>query len=394
MIDTRKKIYHIFVGNFSVSLLAIFFSLCVANIYDPVVYGRFAYILSFSLILSVFLKVGLDNSIIYFYPKKNVSYNFTSISFIFFLSIIFYFVLLLFDIQNLVLIIVLSFLLAIKDIVFAVYRSNGLISKYFLHNFLFVGILQFIFLYFIFNYTDYLNVIVVNIICLLFFSVTLLKRVLLNLKFNFDVPFFKFGLVSMFSALAGVFLSKIDVLMIKEYLGYHDVAAYQLSTQISNFLGFFLGTFNIIFAPIISKMYASGDIKELGVLYVKSTRLLSIVVFFIGVIFVYFSDVILGFFDSSYVYASSSLHVLIISQFIVVLFGSVGYILTMTGSPEKQLKRLIIASLVNIFLNVLLIPRYGIYGASVATFIALFLNGLLGYLSVRSILRVKLFYFF
>jgi O-antigen/teichoic acid export membrane protein len=83
------------------------------------------------------------------------------------------------------------------------------------------------------------------------------------------------------------------------------------------------------------------------------------------------SESLLRVFGYEFVNAEFSLRVLLIGQFFNILCGSVGYILMMTGN-EKILRNIIISSaLINIILNIILIPQFGILGAAIASAISM-----------------------
>jgi len=71
-------------------------------------------------------------------------------------------------------------------------------------------------------------------------------------------------------------------------------------------------------------------------------------------------------FGSSFTAGANALSILSLGQFVNALTGSVGYMLLMCGHEKSLRNTLIGAALLNVMLNVTLIPRYGIIGAAVA----------------------------
>jgi O-antigen/teichoic acid export membrane protein len=65
--------------------------------------------------------------------------------------------------------------------------------------------------------------------------------------------------------------------------------------------------------------------------------------------------------------ARVALLILVFSQLINTMSGSVGVILNMTGKEKVFRNILSIALVINITLNILLIPRFGIEGAAIAS---------------------------
>ncbi|HMG66755.1 MAG TPA: polysaccharide biosynthesis C-terminal domain-containing protein, partial [Chitinophagaceae bacterium] len=84
-----------------------------------------------------------------------------------------------------------------------------------------------------------------------------------------------------------------------------------------------------------------------------------------------------------------ALAILCIGQLINVLCGSVGTVLIMTGHQKFSVYALVVSTVVNIILNILLTPRYGVVGTAIATAGSLMMWNLLMYWFVRK--KVKIF---
>ena len=84
------------------------------------------------------------------------------------------------------------------------------------------------------------------------------------------------------------------------------------------------------------------------------------------IIFV-FPEFILSFFGKDFLIAKSALLILAFSQGINAMSGSVGIILNMTGKEKVFRNILSIALVINISLNLILIPIYKIEGAAIAS---------------------------
>ena len=78
-----------------------------------------------------------------------------------------------------------------------------------------------------------------------------------------------------------------------------------------------------------------------------------------------------------------ALIILSIGQMINVFFGAVIYILDMTGKQIISRNILFFTAILNIVLNYLLIPNFGIKGAAIATAISIFCWTILGAIYVK-----------
>ena len=79
----------------------------------------------------------------------------------------------------------------------------------------------------------------------------------------------------------------------------------------------------------------------------------------------------LSIFGEDFIIGKNALLILLIGQSVSVMSGSVGFILQMTGKEKIFQNILFLALLVNIGLNILLIPTYGILGAAIASTISI-----------------------
>ena len=80
-----------------------------------------------------------------------------------------------------------------------------------------------------------------------------------------------------------------------------------------------------------------------------------------------------------------ALVVLACGYFFVLAAGPLGIFMTMTGHHRQYLQYNIAACVINVALNLLLIPRYGVNGACFATAAALLLKNALLYIQFQKI---------
>jgi O-antigen/teichoic acid export membrane protein len=86
---------------------------------------------------------------------------------------------------------------------------------------------------------------------------------------------------------------------------------------------------------------------------------------------------ILALFGSGFTSGSTSLAILAGGQFVNVVTGSVGFILMMCGYEKLMRNTILGIALLNMLLNFLLIPWFGVNGAAIATAVSLALMNLI-----------------
>lgn len=146
-----------------------------------------------------------------------------------------------------------------------------------------------------------------------------------------------------------------------------------------------------VFLPIASELFAKKRMKELNSLYRTTTRWLFITSFPLFLIFFLFPSHIISFiFGAEYIAASLPLSILSIGVVTSISTGLIGSILVIMGKPKIIMWAGSFAALVNIVLNVTLIPIYGMIGAAISTTIAISIANLIKMYLVRK--KVKLPY--
>jgi O-antigen/teichoic acid export membrane protein len=123
----------------------------------------------------------------------------------------------------------------------------------------------------------------------------------------------------------------------------------------------------------------------------KATRLnvaVSVPILFCIIIF---STYLLSFFGSDYIIAKNALIILASSQLFNSISGPSAIFLNMTGRQKSLNIILIIALLINVTLNVILIPILGMIGAALSTAISLILWKIAASALVYSLDNIKTF---
>ena len=159
----------------------------------------------------------------------------------------------------------------------------------------------------------------------------------------------------------------LGILSTEEQLG-----GYEISWRVATILTYVLLAFSTVLAPKFAGLYNSGKLKEIEIIAQRSSLVITLLVLPIALVFIFLSDPLIPyFFGADYEVSIAPLQILTIAQFINVFTGPVGYILMMCGY-EIQLRNIIaVSSLLNIVLNIALIPHWGGVGAAIATGISL-----------------------
>ena len=165
--------------------------------------------------------------------------------------------------------------------------------------------------------------------------------------------------------------SRIDLFMLGNMQGADVVATYSAVYQGINYIGLILSSANSLIAPRIASLYAAGKTEELQGLLLWNTRLVTGLSAAVCLPLVVFSKPFLSLYGPNFTSGSTAILILCVGQLVSAGTGSVGVLLNMTGHEKSVLWSIAVSTVLNIGCNLVLIPRWGINGAALATAISL-----------------------
>lgn len=123
-----------------------------------------------------------------------------------------------------------------------------------------------------------------------------------------------------------------------------------------------------IYMPVVTEYFESGDLNSIDEIYTVVAKWLAIFTFpLVGVFVVFSPEVVSGFFGSEYEPAAIALAVLSIGMYGRVIAGPNGATTQAINRPRTELYAGVFGFIINIFLNAMLIPSFGLTGAAIAT---------------------------
>lgn len=158
-----------------------------------------------------------------------------------------------------------------------------------------------------------------------------------------------------------------DVVVLSLFVPQKQVGWYQAAYQSSALLLLVLIAINSILPSVMSQLYSDDRLRELRAVYSVATKWTMFVTFLGLVYLIVFRDVVLTLFGVSNSVAVQSLVVLAVGQTVTASVGPAGFLLTMSEYERVETINTIVLAGFNVLLNYLLIQRFGILGAAVAT---------------------------
>jgi O-antigen/teichoic acid export membrane protein len=156
----------------------------------------------------------------------------------------------------------------------------------------------------------------------------------------------------------------IDTLMLGYLASTIDVGLYSVVVKVSNFSLIFISSVNTTSAPKIASLYAQGQKEKLAHHMRNSTNLIFGVSIIMILLAIAFNQQILSLFGEEFRAGGLALIILLAGQAFNTFSGNVGVFMNMTGGQKMLRNFTFIAVILNIILNYLFIPHFGIVGAA------------------------------
>ena len=169
------------------------------------------------------------------------------------------------------------------------------------------------------------------------------------------------------SAISYFLMQSTDVLFISAYDTFESVAYYSIAVKLATVTALALISVNIVIAPKIASIYNDKNFSELKLILKKATRINVLISLPIIILLICFSEYILSMFGINYILAKNALWILLIAQFFNSITGPSALYLNMTGRQKKLNVILLISLIINVVLNIFLVPTFGMLGAAIAT---------------------------
>jgi O-antigen/teichoic acid export membrane protein len=147
-----------------------------------------------------------------------------------------------------------------------------------------------------------------------------------------------------------------------------NVGVFRVLAQCELLVAFSVTAINIAIAPYIVKLHVAGEKHALQKMATWSARVTTAMALCIGLTFISFGPKILDIaFGAEFEVGSRALTVLCVGQIVSALAGTSMIFLNMTGNELGTTKSVATATLLNVVLNVLLVPDFALVGAAIAS---------------------------
>lgn len=188
--------------------------------------------------------------------------------------------------------------------------------------------------------------------------------------YNFkDLIYLSFPM--MLSSSFALLMGWTDILMLSYFGTAKDIGVYNSALKLASVALIALASVNSIASPKFVEFYSKRDFNGLKDVVRKSTKIMFYTSGPFLLILIFFSKTILSIFGPEFVSGYIVLILLCSARFINSVSGSVGYLMQMTDNQKAYQTIMGVAFIINLILNLSLIPKFGINGAAIASSIAM-----------------------
>jgi O-antigen/teichoic acid export membrane protein len=415
-------------GVFIISFLTLFGNLLgyvtrsiLARNLNPSHYGLFYSILSFSMVLLFFSKMGMNTTLVKYVSEFRAKRKFGEMKFVILFSSVLRIISTIF--LGILIFIFSKYLadhyfkhteataiLIIFSIIIIFIMFNRILSNIFnsIHNNLFMGLIEFsqkffflfFFLLYIFiGYTTspllvtYSYLFSVSIVFIIFIIPAIKQSKILEFKLVYSKKLIKkltfFSAIAFLGSMTTVILGYIDTIMLTSFRSLAEVGVYNVVLPTVMLLAIFGDALKDVALPMVSELWAKKMKNKLsqGIQIINKYILMIIVP--AALVLIIFPKLIINLlFGSQYISGYFSMQLLSIGIVFATVAAPGRVFLWGTGHLKEDTKIVVIAAVFNIITNLLLIPRWGIVGAALTTSLSYMITMILVSFKLKKIANI------
>lgn len=181
----------------------------------------------------------------------------------------------------------------------------------------------------------------------------------------------KFSFPLMITSVGALFITYFDTLMLTYFDTLTSVGIYNIIYPTALLIVMLGSSLGAILMPVVTELWEKKKNKEIiQALLVIQKYLLVICLPIVIVLMTFSEELIRIFFGTEYVAGATAFNVLLIGALFKVFAAVNNQVLISLKESKKTMKMFLIAAIINVILNLILIPKYSIEGAATASMIS------------------------
>jgi len=186
-------------------------------------------------------------------------------------------------------------------------------------------------------------------------------------------------------------LGLTDVLLLAHYRGSAAVGGLRAVQPIAQLNQIVFSTFLVLFTPVIARHFARNETRQIHHVYWQTARWIALATLPVFVLTVDLAGpVTTTLFGARYGSSATVLAILSVGYYVQAAFGFNGTTLMVYGRLRYIVSLNAVAVVVNVLLNLALVPRYGATGAALGTTGTLIAHNLLKQIGLRAATGIRL----
>lgn len=179
--------------------------------------------------------------------------------------------------------------------------------------------------------------------------------------------YYNYSLPNALAVVGGILRSRIDVVLVGALLTASDAGIYNIVLIIVTVLAIPLNAFNQILPPVASQLYTEENYAALEDVYSTITRYVFTMTVIGAIIILVYRIELLRIFGSEYTRGGVVLAVFLVGRIIANACGATGWLLLMTDHQYLHMLNNWVLAVANVALSYLFIVEFGLIGAAVGT---------------------------
>jgi O-antigen/teichoic acid export membrane protein len=244
----------------------------------------------------------------------------------------------------------------------------------------------------------YLAISVLGVMLYLWMLIRLLQDIKLFEHFSFEtftVPWrevLAFTVPMLSSDLVYVLMNTTDAIMLERFSGLEQIAAFRSVSAAAGMNMVVMSSFQLLFTPVAARMFARHDHQGINHLYWQTAIWIAVASFpLFSLSFVMADQLVVTLYTESYASSGVILALLSLGTYFSAMLGFNGLTLKVYGDVYVLVIINLCAAVLNVVLNLLLIPQFGAVGAAIGSCSTLIIHNLLKQGGLRLRTRISIF---
>ncbi len=206
-----------------------------------------------------------------------------------------------------------------------------------------------------------------------------------------QMSLFAFAIPSFVGGMGSSLLGQIDTIVLTYFRNLSEVGLYQIALPTSQWLSYFIASLTVVLFPTIAELWAKKKDDLLSATVKILIKFSFLFIIPLALIFIAFPEIVIRMlFGNDFLHAARALQILSVGS----IFLSVAMIFSTTlsgiGKPILNTKTVFMVVILNIILNLALIPVFGATGAALATTISYFIMMVISAYYIRKSIKISL----